>query len=127
MGTPASRHERPSQPALSRQSLHQHSSAHERDFRGTDLLADSGPEVEKLSSSPRWSLFSRNRRPMTGIMDVMRNLMANGEVLVVETELSRFLGTVEVRDGEFVVRSGFVGRPVVLSASDVVSVTTPDP
>lgn len=60
-------------------------------------------------------------------MDVMRNLMANGEVLVVETELHRFLGTVEVRDGEFVVRSGFVGRPVVLSASDVVSVTTPDP
>jgi hypothetical protein len=53
--------------------------------------------------------------------------MANGEVMVVETELSRFLGTVEVRDGEFVVRSGFVGRPVVLSASDVVSVTTPEP
>lgn len=70
---------------------------------------------------------SRNRRTITGIMDVMRNLMANGEVLVVETELHRFLGTVEVRDGEFVVRSGFVGRPVVLSASDVVSVTTPDP
>ena len=52
--------------------------------------------------------------------------MANGEVLVVDTEHARYLGTVEVREGDFIVRSGFVGRPVVLSASEVVSVTTPD-
>ena len=60
-------------------------------------------------------------------MGGMRNLMANGEVLVVETDLHRFLRTVEVRDGEFVVRSGFVGRPTVLSAAAVISVTAPDP
>jgi hypothetical protein len=57
----------------------------------------------------------------------MRNLMANGELVVVETQDARYLGTVEVREGDFIVRSGFAGRPVVLSASEVVSVTTPEP
>lgn len=57
---------------------------------------------------------------------VMRNLMANGEVIVVETEKGRYLGTVEVSDGRFIVRSGYVGRPVVLSAAEVISVNAPD-
>ena len=56
----------------------------------------------------------------------MRNLLANGEVVVVETEKGRYLGTVEVSDGSFIVRSGFVGRPVVLSAAEVVSVNAPE-
>jgi hypothetical protein len=51
--------------------------------------------------------------------------MANGEVLVVETQ-QHILGAVEVRDGSFVVRSGYVGRLVVLGAADVVSVTVPE-
>lgn len=56
----------------------------------------------------------------------MRNLLAHGEVVVIETENARYLGTVEVHDGSFIVRSGFVGRPVVLSADEVVRVTAPE-
>jgi len=52
----------------------------------------------------------------------MRNLMAQGEVVVVESERGTFLGTVELRDGEVIVRSGYVGRPVVLGAHEVISI-----
>jgi hypothetical protein len=49
--------------------------------------------------------------------------LADGELLVVETEDDWFLGTVEVLPDVVVVRSGFVGRPVVLRHEDVVRVT----
>lgn len=52
----------------------------------------------------------------------MRHLLNHGELVVVETDDDAWLGTVEVVDGTFVVRSGYVGRPVVLDADDVVSV-----
>ena len=52
----------------------------------------------------------------------MRELLAGGEIVVVETEDDIFLGTAEVVDGHLVIRSGYVGRPVVLTALDVVSV-----
>lgn len=52
----------------------------------------------------------------------MRRLLAQGEVVVVETETDRYLGTVEIRDGTLVVRSGYAGRPVVLDPGDVVSI-----
>lgn len=51
---------------------------------------------------------------------VTRELLASGAVLVVETDDDRYLGTVEVRDGTLVVRSGFRGHPVVLPAESVV-------
>lgn len=49
--------------------------------------------------------------------------LADGELLVVETEDDWFVGTVEVLPDVLVVRSGFVGRPVVLPHEDVVRVT----
>jgi hypothetical protein len=49
--------------------------------------------------------------------------LADGELLVVETEDDWFLGTVEVLTDVLVVRSGFVGRPVVLRHEAVVRVT----
>jgi hypothetical protein len=42
--------------------------------------------------------------------------------MVVETEDDWFLGTAEMVDGTIVVRSGFVGRPVVLEAESVQSI-----
>ncbi len=45
--------------------------------------------------------------------------LADGELLVVETEDDWFLGTVELTAGGLVIRSGFVGRPTVLSAEAV--------
>lgn len=43
---------------------------------------------------------------------------AAGELVVVETEDDWFLGTVELAGDVLIVRSGFVGRPVVLAAED---------
>jgi hypothetical protein len=51
----------------------------------------------------------------------MRILLNHGELVVIETDDDVWLGTAEVVDGTFVVRSGYVGRPVVLEADDVVS------
>ena len=42
---------------------------------------------------------------------------------MVETEEELHLGTVEVVEGALVVRSGYVGRPVVLDACEVLSLT----
>ena len=52
----------------------------------------------------------------------VRDLLANGEVVVVETEDDAYLGTAEVQDGHLVVRSGHRGHPVVLLLSEVLSV-----
>ena len=41
--------------------------------------------------------------------------LAQGELLVVDTDRDRFLGTVELRGDTFVVRSGRRGRPVVVT------------
>lgn len=49
--------------------------------------------------------------------------LAGGELLVVETEDDWFLGSVEVRADVLIVRSGFVGHPVVLEHEDVVRIT----
>lgn len=48
--------------------------------------------------------------------------MADGEIVVVETEDDAYLGTAEVMDGHLVVRSGFRGHPVVLPLAEVQSV-----
>lgn len=54
-------------------------------------------------------------------------MLAHGELLVIETDDDAYLGTVEVaRGGQLIVRSGYVGRPVVLAADDVVALTTAD-
>ena len=52
----------------------------------------------------------------------MEKLLAEGQIVVVETEDDWFLGTAEMADGTIVVRSGFVGRPVVLDAELVQSI-----
>lgn len=49
--------------------------------------------------------------------------LAQGELVVVETEEDRFVGTAEVTEHTIVVRSGRVGRPVVLAHEQVVRVT----
>lgn len=51
------------------------------------------------------------------------HLLCHGELVVVETENDLYLGTAEVLDGQLVVRSGFVGRPVVLNVQDVERIT----
>lgn len=49
-------------------------------------------------------------------------MLASGELVVVETEDDWFLGTVEVAGEGLIVRSGFVGRPVVLTPEEVVRI-----
>jgi hypothetical protein len=56
----------------------------------------------------------------------MGELLADGQIVVVETEEDVFLGTAEVSDGHVVVRSGYVGRPVVLPLPRVRRVTPAD-
>jgi hypothetical protein len=53
-------------------------------------------------------------------------LLAHGQLLVVETDDDAFLGTVEVGPGTLTVRSGYVGRPVLLNPEEVVSITPAD-
>ena len=56
----------------------------------------------------------------------MQHLLGHGELLVVETD-DVLLGTVEVRtrgsSSVVIVRSGYVGRPVVLVADEVLRIT----
>lgn len=52
----------------------------------------------------------------------MGAFLGHGELMLVETEDDRFLGTVEVVGDELVVRSGFVGRPTLVPQEDVVRV-----
>ena len=52
----------------------------------------------------------------------MRALLSHGEVLVVTTDEDQFLGTVEIVDGMAVIRSGYVGRPVLVPVEDIVAV-----
>ncbi|GAC1526633.1 MAG: hypothetical protein NVS3B1_16260 [Marmoricola sp.] len=49
--------------------------------------------------------------------------LAHGELVVLETEDDRFVGTAEVTEHAVVVRSGRVGRPVVVPHEEVVRVT----
>lgn len=53
----------------------------------------------------------------------MGAFLGHGELMLVETEDDRFLGTVEVVGDDFVVRSGFVGRPTLVPQEDVVRVS----
>jgi hypothetical protein len=53
----------------------------------------------------------------------MRALLGHGEMYVVETDDEAFLGFVEVAGDSVVIRSGFVGRPVLLDLADVVRIT----
>jgi hypothetical protein len=48
------------------------------------------------------------------------NMIADGELLVVETDEELYLGTAEATPAGLVMRSGFVGRPTVLRYEDVV-------
>ena len=48
--------------------------------------------------------------------------LSDGELLVVETEDDWFVGTVELLDDGLVIRNGFVGRPTVLRAEEVVRI-----
>ena len=50
----------------------------------------------------------------------MSCFLGNGELMLVETEDDTWLGTVELVGEEFVVRSGFVGRPVVVLPDAIV-------
>jgi len=54
----------------------------------------------------------------------MHELMAGGELLVIETEDDVYLGTVGLEDDHFVLRTSFVGRPVVLAPGDICSRVT---
>lgn len=53
----------------------------------------------------------------------MRELLAHGEIVVVETDDEQFLGTCEIHDGHAIVRSGYVGRPVLIALDDVEAIT----
>jgi hypothetical protein len=59
----------------------------------------------------------------SAIMKRVRNMLAHGELVVVETDEDGWLGTAEVRDGDLVVRSGFRGHPVVVAIEDVERIT----
>ncbi|MGB8652792.1 MAG: hypothetical protein WCD35_19260 [Mycobacteriales bacterium] len=48
-----------------------------------------------------------------------RTFLAQGDLVVVETENDVFLGTAEVADGFLVIRSGYVGRPTLVALEDV--------
>lgn len=50
-------------------------------------------------------------------------MLASGELVVVETDEERFLGTVEVLADVFVVRSGYRGHPTMVAHEDVVRMT----
>ena len=52
----------------------------------------------------------------------MKEFLAHGEIVVVETEDDAFLGTAEIVGGRIVIRSGYVGRPVLVAVGDVVAV-----
>jgi hypothetical protein len=45
--------------------------------------------------------------------------VADGQLVVVETDDDWFLGTAELTADTLIVRSGFVGRPVVLAHEEV--------
>lgn len=55
--------------------------------------------------------------------DVAMGMLAGGELVVVETDEERFLGTVEVLADVLVVRSGFRGHPARVAHEDVLRVT----
>jgi hypothetical protein len=54
--------------------------------------------------------------------DERMGFLGRGEVMLVETDEDWFLGTVEVTAEALVVRSGFVGRPVLVPHEEVVRV-----
>lgn len=64
---------------------------------------------------------------MSGHARAVLHLMGHGELFVVETDDDVLLGTVELRatgrSATVIVRSGYVGRPVVLDADTVVRMT----
>lgn len=49
--------------------------------------------------------------------------LADAELVVIETDDDRFLGTAEVLADVVVVRSGCVGRPTVVAHEDITRVT----
>jgi len=49
----------------------------------------------------------------------VRKLLAEGRIVVVETEDDWFLGTAEIAGDTFIVRSDFAGRPVIVDAEAV--------
>ncbi len=48
--------------------------------------------------------------------------LADGELLVVETADDHYVGTVEVLESQLIVRSGYVGRPVLLRPEQVIRI-----
>jgi hypothetical protein len=56
----------------------------------------------------------------------VRELLAHGEIVVVETDDEQFLGTCEIHDGHAIVRSGYVGRPVMIALDEVEAITPAD-
>ncbi|MCU1603498.1 MAG: hypothetical protein JWO22_4207 [Frankiales bacterium] len=53
----------------------------------------------------------------------MRQLLNHGEIVVVETEKDRWVGTAEMRADQIVVRSGRAGRPKLIDAHEIVRIT----
>ena len=49
--------------------------------------------------------------------------LADGQLLVIETEDDAYLGTAQVDGDTLVVRSGYVGRPIVVAVTDVLRIT----
>ena len=56
----------------------------------------------------------------------MGSKLAGGQIVVVETEDDRFLGSAEVVGEQLVIRSGFVGRPLVVDLAEVERITLVD-
>ena len=65
--------------------------------------------------------LDRQRVGVASMMIVM-GLLADGELLVVETADDWFMGTVEVTTDGAIVRTGYVGRPTVLALEDIVRI-----
>jgi hypothetical protein len=54
----------------------------------------------------------------------VRELVAHGEIVVIETDEDLFLGTCEIAGGNAIVRSGYVGRPVLIPIDDIESIVS---
>lgn len=54
---------------------------------------------------------------------ISNNDLADGELVVVETDEDAFLGTAEFTDSWLVLRNGYVGRPTLIAPEEVRRIT----
>ena len=62
------------------------------------------------------------RTHLDNCADHMPQLLNHGELVVVETETERWVGLVELRADQLVIRSGRAGRPRLVDADEVIRI-----